>query len=113
MEDHQDAPPEQGEAQAENADAFAGLLEESLASTTFKRGDIVEGTVVSKEPGEVLVDIGGKAEAVISRRELEQMGDQEMGATSQVGGGQSHENMPPFLCINFIFALNGIFPSEN
>lgn len=30
-----------------------------------------------------------------------------------VGGSQPHENMLPFLCINFIIALEGIFPSQN
>jgi microcystin-dependent protein len=29
------------------------------------------------------------------------------------GGSQAHENMQPFLCVNFIIALNGIFPSQN
>lgn len=29
------------------------------------------------------------------------------------GGNQPHENMLPFLCINFIIALEGIFPSQN
>jgi microcystin-dependent protein len=29
------------------------------------------------------------------------------------GGGQSHTNMMPFLCINFIVALFGIYPSRN
>lgn len=27
-------------------------------------------------------------------------------------GGQSHENMPPFRCVNFIIALQGIYPSR-
>ena len=26
------------------------------------------------------------------------------------GNGQSHENMPPWLCLNYIIAINGIFP---
>ena len=30
-----------------------------------------------------------------------------------VGGGQAHENMMPFLSINFIIALFGIFPSQS
>ena len=37
-------------------------------------------------------------------------------AASQIaatGGGQSHTNLMPFLCINFIIALFGIFPSRN
>jgi microcystin-dependent protein len=29
------------------------------------------------------------------------------------GGNQPHENMQPFLCINFIIALEGVFPSRN
>lgn len=33
--------------------------------------------------------------------------------TDLTGGGQSHTNMPPFLAINFIIALQGIFPSRS
>ena len=29
------------------------------------------------------------------------------------GGSQTHANVMPFLCINFIIALTGIFPSRN
>ena len=29
------------------------------------------------------------------------------------GGSQPHENMMPFLAINFIIALEGVFPSQN
>jgi microcystin-dependent protein len=29
------------------------------------------------------------------------------------GGGQPHPNMPPFVCVNFIIALTGIFPARN
>jgi microcystin-dependent protein len=32
---------------------------------------------------------------------------------SIAGGNQPHSNIQPFLCINFIIALNGIFPSRN
>lgn len=35
------------------------------------------------------------------------------GIVSSVGGSQPHDNMPPFLTINFIIALYGIFPSQN
>ena len=34
-------------------------------------------------------------------------------AVSQVGGGQPHTNIEPYLCVNFIIALNGIFPSRS
>ncbi len=37
----------------------------------------------------------------------------DMGApTSNAGGGQPHDNMMPSLCINFIIALYGIYPSR-
>lgn len=32
---------------------------------------------------------------------------------SQVGGSQAHNNLQPFLTINFSIALQGIFPSQN
>lgn len=38
------------------------------------------------------------------------MNPQAIGAT---GGSQPHNNMPPFLGVNFIIALQGIFPSRN
>lgn len=35
------------------------------------------------------------------------------GVIAASGGNQPHENMQPYLCINFIIALAGIFPSRN
>jgi microcystin-dependent protein len=35
------------------------------------------------------------------------------GAVSSVGGSQPHNNMMPYLVLNFIIALQGIFPSRN
>lgn len=32
---------------------------------------------------------------------------------SAIGGSQPHNNMQPFLCINFIISLYGIFPSQS
>ncbi|MBD8608534.1 phage tail protein [Aeromicrobium sp. CFBP 8757] len=34
-------------------------------------------------------------------------------ALTASGGGQPHENRPPFLAINFIIATQGIFPSQS
>jgi microcystin-dependent protein len=33
-------------------------------------------------------------------------------AMGQSGGSQPHDNMVPFLCVNFILSLFGIFPSQ-
>lgn len=34
-------------------------------------------------------------------------------SVSPVGGNQPHENMSPYLVLNFVIALQGIFPSQN
>jgi microcystin-dependent protein len=34
-------------------------------------------------------------------------------AISNTGGSQPHENRPPYLVLNFIIALQGVFPSQN
>jgi microcystin-dependent protein len=34
-------------------------------------------------------------------------------AVSSVGGSQPHSNMQPYLCVDFIISLYGIFPSPN
>lgn len=35
------------------------------------------------------------------------------GALGNTGGSQPHDNMMPFLCVNFILSLFGIFPSQS
>jgi microcystin-dependent protein len=35
------------------------------------------------------------------------------GETASTGGGQSFNKMPPYLALNYIIALQGIFPSRN
>ena len=35
------------------------------------------------------------------------------GALNNAGGSLPHDNMPPYLTLNFCIALNGIFPSRN
>lgn len=79
MEDRQAVPLDKtGGAESADSAPFAGLLEESFASKSFKRGDIIEGVIVSKRADEILVDVGGKAEAVVSARELERMSEREI-----------------------------------
>jgi len=34
-------------------------------------------------------------------------------SVTNVGGSQPHENMSPYLTINFVIALQGVFPSQN
>lgn len=35
------------------------------------------------------------------------------GSITNAGGGQAHENIQPFLAVNFCIALRGLFPSRN
>jgi microcystin-dependent protein len=35
------------------------------------------------------------------------------GSVGDAGGSQPHDNMSPYLVLNFIIALQGIFPSQN
>jgi microcystin-dependent protein len=34
------------------------------------------------------------------------------GAIGPAGGSQPHENLQPYLCINFIISMFGVFPSQ-
>ncbi len=36
-----------------------------------------------------------------------------MGATANTGGNEAHPNIQPYLCVNYIIALVGLFPSRN
>jgi len=40
-------------------------------------------------------------------------GNMSSSAMSSVGGSQPHDNMMPYLAINFIIALFGVFPQQN
>ncbi|TMC38687.1 MAG: S1 RNA-binding domain-containing protein, partial [Chloroflexi bacterium] len=59
---------------------------EEEAFKTPNHGDIVDGIVVRVDPDEVLVDIGAKAEGVISSKELGMRGD--LDSTSLEPGDQ-------------------------
>jgi microcystin-dependent protein len=39
-------------------------------------------------------------------------GNMNPGTTGQNGGSQPHNNFQPYLCVDFIISLFGIFPSQ-
>lgn len=41
------------------------------------------------------------------------LGAMAVGTLPDYGGGQSHNNLHPFLTLNFIIAVTGVFPSRN
>src|ERR687884_1670968 len=85
MEEAAERPEEQARATSRRQDVQPGpevtstaqdmgaLLEqyEESQHTQLRRGELVEGTVVLVDREEILVDIGGKMEAVIATSELQ------------------------------------------
>lgn len=55
---------------------MAEMVDQYLSLPTFQRGDIVEGVIVSLSPTEILVDIGGKTEGIVTSRDLEHLDPQ-------------------------------------
>lgn len=59
----------QGEENADTENENVGM-EDMVTSYSLRRGDIINGTVVQINNGEVLVDVGGKSEGIIPLTEL-------------------------------------------
>jgi len=57
------------QAAADHDDALDGVV----SAGGLRKGDIIEGTIVSASPTEVLVDIGQKSDGVIQNKELDQI----------------------------------------
>lgn len=67
------------------------------------------GTAASPE-GNLLANDGRGGPQYVAGNASTFMSAQSIGAA---GGNQPHTNMPPYLCINFCIALEGVFPSRN
>ena len=61
------------------------LLAESMVFRQLHSGDIVDGTIVSVSPAEILVDIGYKSDAIVDNRELDRL-DKEFLSGLEPGG---------------------------
>jgi small subunit ribosomal protein S1 len=67
-------------ANTDNASSTSDSMKEYLMGTqnfpkTYKRGQIVKGKVVSSNKGEIVVDVEGRAEGVVSGREMKMDGE--------------------------------------
>lgn len=58
-----------------NTADLAKLLEEITFPKTFKKGDIVEGEVISVDTAQMLVDVGARSEGVVLGKELKLEGE--------------------------------------
>jgi microcystin-dependent protein len=65
-----------------------------------------EGAGATEPEGKVLAESAG-GEIYGDAQNLIQMDSQAIGNT---GGGQGHANMQPYLCINFLICLEGVYP---
>ena len=71
-----------------------------LASDTQGNANTVQGNILAREVG---IPYGANGSPTTLHP----------ATVSNVGGGQPHENRQPFLVVNFIICLAGIFPSQN
>jgi microcystin-dependent protein len=70
-----------------------------MGSNTVGDSNLVGAHVLGAEPGALYVPSGAGTAVPVG--------------VSSVGGSQPHNNMMPYLVLNFIIALQGIFPSRN
>ena len=45
--------------------------------------------------------------------DAQNLGNMSAASVANAGGGQAHNNMQPYLAVNFCIALQGLFPSRN
>ncbi len=64
---------EGGELSTPVANPMTELLEQGFGFSMPRRGDVVEGTIVSVNNNEVLIDIGCKSEGIVTSRDLEHL----------------------------------------
>jgi len=64
---------EELEEQRKDSPMWEYLKKEEYDYVQPERGDIREGTVLSKRPDEILIDVGLKLEAIVPRRDLEKL----------------------------------------
>ena len=87
---------------------------ESVTLTTQQIPVHTHGFLASKDPASARGAAGlvlgrGAADSYASEFTPDLLSPQSI---SPVGGSQPHDNMHPYLCINFIICLYGIFPTQ-
>lgn len=73
MDDLDEVQADQAAGEPSSMEAW---LTDSQVFRQLHQGDIVDGTIVSASPSEILVDIGYKADALVDHRELERLDDE-------------------------------------
>jgi len=78
--------------------------------TNFALPDMQSRFPIGAGQGDELTSYFRGEKGGVENAPLHNMGSSAIGNT---GAGHSHENMPPFLAVYFIIALQGKFPSRN
>lgn len=73
----------------------------------WNASNIADGTNVNEPSGNILANASVNPYRTTANTTLAPQ------AITNVGGSQAHENRQPFLVLNFIIALIGVFPSRN
>jgi microcystin-dependent protein len=81
------------------------------ADTTSANGNTPSSSVMPAQG--VAAQAGGGTTPVSIYSPVSTSGVMNSAALSFNGGSQPHQNMSPYLVLNFIIALQGIFPSRN
>jgi microcystin-dependent protein len=103
-----------------------GLTARTLGESGGQPGVVLTGSTIPAHSHSIKVDAAGgvsdrpsgrvlasepTGEPYGSRRRIS--GSMSAGAFEETGTGAPHENRPPFLCVNFIIALFGVFPQSS
>jgi microcystin-dependent protein len=84
------------------------LSTQQIPNHTHAFTGTANGANAGNPTGKVLAQSANVSYMVIDPNEV----NMNAAAVTPVGGSQPHENCQPFLCINYIISLFGIFPSQ-
>ena len=89
--------PSHNHSASSQANAVAGVGNSNDAANNFWSKDAgVSSATYNTGPSDATMNTGAVSTTI-----------------GNTGGNQSHTNVQPFLCVNFIIALQGVFPSRN
>ncbi len=69
-----------GPEQRKDREGMSALLDQYAEFPRYKHGDIIEGVIALVTPKSVLIDVGGKSDAVLNSREFDQMTPRQLRA---------------------------------
>ena len=70
----------------------------------------VTATATDNNPQDKLI---AESPSISAYAEVDQSANMATGSITSTGGSRSHTNLMPYLCVNFIIALVGIYPSRH